>query len=92
MLAVYLVDFHDSMEKVIEEADNKNTAGVIITYTEASDKLLAIEEVANDDEIKAIRNNLETLLNLAQEGKMEGLSDTAAKLKSSFIKVYLQRG
>jgi len=92
MLAVYLVDFHDSMEKVIAEADKKNPAGVILTYVDANDKLIAVEEAANDDEIKAIRNNLETLLNLAKAGDTESLSARAAELKSSFVKVYLKRG
>jgi hypothetical protein len=92
MLAVYLVDFHDSMEKVIAEADKKNPAGVIETYVDANDKLITVEEAANDDEIKAIRNNLETLLNLAKSGNSENLSAKAAELKSSFVKVYLKRG
>ncbi len=92
MLAVYLVDFHDSMEEVIAEADKKNSAGVIETYVDANDKLVTVEEAANDDEIKAIRNNLETLLNLAKSGDAEILSAKAAELKSSFVKVYLKRG
>lgn len=92
MLAVYLVDFHDSMEKVIAEADKKNSAGVIETYVEANDKLITVEEAANDDEIKIIRDNLETLLNLAKSGNSESLSTKAAELKSSFVKVYLKRG
>jgi len=92
MLAVYLVDFHDSMEKVIAEADKKSPTGVIETYVDANDKLVTVEEAANDDEIKAIRNNLETLLNLAKSGDAESLSTKAAELKSSFVKVYLKRG
>ena len=92
MLAVYLVDFHDSMEKVISEADGKNPAGVIGSYNDANNKLTTIEEVASDDEIKAIRNNLEALLQLAKEGNTESLPAKAAELKSSFIKVYLKRG
>lgn len=92
MLAVYLVDFHDSMEKVIAEADKKNSAGVIETYVDANSKLMTVEEVANDAEIKVIRNNLETLLNLAKSGDAEALSAKAAELKSSFVKVYLKRG
>lgn len=92
MLAVYLVDFHDSMEKVIAEADKKNPAGVIETYVDTNEKLKAVEEVANDNEIKAIRDNLETLLELAKSNKVESLSTKAAELKSSFVKVYLKRG
>jgi hypothetical protein len=92
MLAVYLVDFHDSMEKVIAEADKKNPAGVIETYVDANEKLMTVEEVANDDEIKAIRNNFEALLELAKSGNSEALPAKAAELKSSFVKVYLKRG
>lgn len=92
MLAVYLVDFHDAMEKVITEADNKNPAGVIEAYVDANNKLMTIEEVASDEEIGAIRNNLELLLNLAKSGDVDNLSAKAAELKSSFVKVYLKRG
>lgn len=92
MLAVYLVDFHDVMEKVIEAADAKNSAGVVSSYVEANDKLKTIEEVSNDEEIKAIRNNLDAVLQLANDGKSEELSKKAAEMKASFIKVYLKRG
>lgn len=92
MLAVYLVDFHDSMEKVIAEADKKNPAGVIETYNDTNEKLKTVEEAANDDEIKVIRNNLEALLTLAKAGNTEDLAAKAAELKSSFVKVYLNRG
>lgn len=92
MLAVALVDFHDSMEKIIAEADNKNSEGVIGAYADASVKLQAIESEANDVEIQAIRNNLEALLQAAKAGQSEELPAKAAALKSSFIKVYLQRG
>jgi hypothetical protein len=92
MLAVSLVDFHDSMEKVIIAADAKNPLGVIDAYVETNDKLKAVEETANDEEIKSIRANLEALLDLAKNNKSEELSKKAAELKSSFIKVYLKRG
>lgn len=92
MLAVSLVDFHDVMEKVIASADAKDATGVMTTYIEANDKLSAIEVEANDDEIKAIRKSLEEVKSLAQENKMEGISEKAAELKSNFVKVYLKRG
>jgi hypothetical protein len=92
MLAVSLVDFHDSMEIVIAPADAKNPRGVIDSYADANEKLKAVEEIANDDEIKAIRNNLEALLDMAKNNKAEELSKKAAELKSSFVKVYLKRG
>ncbi|MDQ7814395.1 MAG: DUF2892 domain-containing protein [Patescibacteria group bacterium] len=92
MLAVYLVDFHDSMEKVIAAADAKDAAAVIEAYKEADAKLKEVESAANDAEIKAIRANLEAVLNLAQSGKADEMSGKAAELKSSFVKVYLKRG
>ena len=92
MLAVYLVDFHDSMEKVIEAADKNNADGVISAYIEADEKLKAVEEVANDEEIANIRTKLNTLLQSAQNGSLDVLSSQAAELKSSFVKVYLKRG
>jgi len=92
MLAVYLVDFHDSMEKVIAAADAKDAAGVMEAYKEADSKLKDVESAANDSEIQAIRDNLEAILTLAQNDKIDELSAKAAELKSSFVKVYLKRG
>jgi len=92
MLAVSLVDFHDSMEKVIESADQKNAEGVKNTYIDANEKLKTVEGEANDEEIKTIRKNLDELLNLAENNKVDELSKKAAELKSSFVKVYLKRG
>lgn len=92
MLAVALVDFHDAMEKVIAAADEKDAAGLIAVYGEVSDKLKAVEEVANDAEIQAIRQKLDEVFSLAKEGKKELLSAKAAELKSAFVKVYLKRG
>ncbi len=92
MLAVSLVDFHDVMEKVISSADAKDATGVMNAYIEANDKLSAIEVEANDDEIKAIRKSLEEVKSLAQENKMETISEKATELKSNFVKVYLKRG
>ncbi|MDD5396448.1 MAG: DUF2892 domain-containing protein [Candidatus Moranbacteria bacterium] len=92
MLAITLVDFHDAMEKVLDKANTKDTAGVITAYDEANTKLSAVEQEANDEEIQAIRNNLDGILQLVRENKTDQLSAKAAELKSSFIKVYLVRG
>lgn len=92
MLSVYLVDFHDAMEKTIDAANAKDTAGVIAVYAEVSDKLKAVEDVANDVEIQMIRQKLEQVTNSAKEGKVDVLPAQAGELKSSFVKVYLKRG
>lgn len=92
LLAVSLVDFHDVMETVIVAADKKDTKGVLSAYIDADAKLQAVEEVANDSEIQDIRRNLDAVKTLAEENTMETISDKAAELKSSFIKVYLKRG
>jgi len=92
MLAVALVDFHDAMEKIITALDAKDVTGVIAVYPEVSDKLKVVEESANDSEIQVIRQKLDEVYNLAQEGKSTDLSAKAAELKSSFVKVYLKRG
>ncbi|MEI7890576.1 MAG: DUF2892 domain-containing protein [bacterium] len=92
MLAITLVDFHDSMEKVLDPANAKDAVGVISEYQVASDKLVAVEQIANDQEIQAIRANLDAVLKLAQDGNPEALPAKAAELKSSFVKVYLKRG
>jgi hypothetical protein len=92
LLAVALVDFHDAMEKIITAADAKSPSGVIDVYREVDEKLKAVEATANDAEIKAIRTNLDSLLDSAKNNKPDELSKRAADLKSSFIKVYLKRG
>jgi hypothetical protein len=80
------------MEKLIDAADVKDTKGVIEAYIEADQKLKAVEEVVNDTEIQAIRQNLDAIKSLAEQDKKESLSGKAAELKSSFVKVYLIRG
>jgi hypothetical protein len=92
LLAVSLVDFHDSMEVLIEKSDKKDAAGVTAAYGDTDGKLKAVEQEANDEEIKAIRAKLEELAALAKDGKAGELSKKAAELKSVFIKVYLKRG
>ncbi len=92
MLAITLVDFHDTMEKIISTADAKDVVGTFAVYGEVSDKLKAVEEVVNDSEIQVIRIKLEELLVLAQNNKPLELSAKAAELKNAFVKVYLKRG
>lgn len=92
MLAVYLVDFHDVMELVLDGADAKSSSEVISAYTIADSKLKAVEEVANDEEIQNIRQKLETVLSLAKSGNSEALPKAGGELKSAFVKVYLKRG
>lgn len=92
LLAVALVDFHDAMEIIIAAADAQDAAQVIAVYPDVSEKLHAVEETENDADIQAIRHDLDALLQLAQEGRVDALSHQAATLKSSFVKVYLTRG
>lgn len=92
MLAIYLVDFHDAMEKIIEKSDSKDPIGTIAIYPEVSEKLKAVEDITNDSEIQLIRQKLEEVLNLAKNNKSDLLSAKAAELKSAFVKVYLKRG
>jgi len=92
MLSITLVDFHDAMELILDPANAKNPQQVIAIYPQVSEKLQAVEVEANDDEIQAIRANLEALLSLAQRGAVDSLPAKAGELKSSFVKVYLVRG
>ncbi len=92
MLTVYLVEFHDAMEKVIAGADSKNASQIISVYPEVSDKLKAVEDVVNDTEIQTIRQKLEQVTASARSGNLEVLPAQGAELKSSFVKVYLKRG
>jgi hypothetical protein len=92
MLSIALVDFHDAMELILEAANAKDAQKVIGLYPQVAEKLKTIEQVANDAEIQAIRQNLDDVLKLAQDNKIEELPGKADKLKSSFVKVYLKRG
>lgn len=92
MFALILTDFHDAMEKNIEAADAKNSEGVIRTYEESNKLLIQIEQESQTADIKTIRANLDELFQLAKDGKKDELSKKAAELKSSFVKVYLQKG
>lgn len=92
MLSVSLVDFHDAMELMIDAAHAKDGAKISALYPQVSEKLKAVEAEADDAEIVAIRNSLDDLLALAKDGKQDLLAAQAERLKSSFIKVYLQRG
>ncbi|MBP9749442.1 MAG: DUF2892 domain-containing protein [Candidatus Pacebacteria bacterium] len=92
LLAVALVDFHDSMENVLSAADAKDASAVKNTYVDAGAKLRSVEETVNDAEIQAIRANLETVRVLAEKGTLDALPDAGAALKASFVKVYLARG
>ncbi len=92
MLAVYLVDFHDAMEGVLDAAAAKDAARVQSAYAEADARLKTVEETANDAEIQAIRAALDDVLSAAKDGQTDVLPDLGAKLKAKFVKVYLQRG
>ena len=88
-LSVALVDFHDTMELVLDAADNKDAAGVMGIYPKANERLGAVESISNDSGIKAIRANLDAVMNLAKENKTEELPAKAQDLKASYVKVYL---
>jgi hypothetical protein len=92
LLAMNLVDFHDVMEKLIDDSAKKDSAAVIEHYVEADRLLKSVETDLNDADVQGIRESLDTLLKMAQDGKVDNLAAQAAALKSSFLKVYLIRG
>jgi len=92
MLSVALVDFHDAMELILDAAQIQDAPRVQQLYPQVSEKLLAVESEANDAEIQAIRQNLDALRVLSQQGPSLEMPAHAEKLKSSFVKVYLKRG
>jgi hypothetical protein len=92
MLAVALVDFHDSMELILDSANAKNAEKTMALYEQVSTKLQAIEAELNDSEIQDIRGHLDALNTLAKEGKVDAMPPQSDKLKTSFVKVYLKRG
>jgi hypothetical protein len=88
-LSVALVDFHDTMELVLDAANNKDAAGVLEVYPKADEKLKAVESINDESGIKAIRANLDAVMNLAKENKTAELPTKASDLKASYVKVYL---
>ena len=92
MLAVALVDFHDEMELMLGAANAKNPEKLIALYPQVSEKLKAVETETNDADIQVIRKNLDGLLDLAKAAQTDQLPAKGDALKSSFVKVYLQRG
>jgi hypothetical protein len=92
MLAVTLVDFHDAMELMLDAANAKDGARLRSLYPEVDGKMKAIEAEAADADIQAIRAHLDALYKAAQAGETDPLPKRGDQLKSSFVKVYLQRG
>jgi hypothetical protein len=92
LLAVALVDFHDAMELILEAAQAKDVAKLAALYPGVSDKLVAVEAEAQDADIQAIRRNLDAVDAAARSQQLDALPALGEKLKSSFVKVYLQRG
>jgi uncharacterized protein YneF (UPF0154 family) len=91
-LSVSLVDFHDSMERVIDAGDKKDAASVLERYADADEKLRAIETELNDTGVQDIRAQLEAVHRLATAGAVEQLPAQSSKLKASYVKVYLAQG
>lgn len=92
MLSVTLVDFHDAMELMLEAGNAKDAAKLQALYPQVNDKMKAVEAEASDADIQTIRQNLDALLKAAQDGQTDALPQRADQLKTSFVKVYLQRG
>ncbi len=92
LLAMNLVDFHDVMEKLIDDGAKKDAAASIEHYAEADRLLKSVEAELNDADVQGIRQSLDALLKSAQDGKVDDLSAQADALKKSFLKVYLIRG
>ena len=92
LLSVVLVDFHDSMENVLDAANSKDASLVLTTYDEASVKLIAVESELNDADIQNIRVQLDLIKALAVANNLSELPSQAGKLKSSYVNVYLSKG
>jgi hypothetical protein len=92
LLAVALVDFHDAMELILEAAQAKDIAKLADLYPGVSNKLAAVEAEAQDADIQVIRRNLDAVDAAARSQQRDALPALGDTLKSSFVKVYLQRG
>lgn len=92
MLAVTLVDFHDAMELMLEAGNAKDLDRLQVLYPQVDAKMKAVEAEAADADIQTIRKQLDALQKSAQDGQTEALPKLTDQLKSSFVRVYLQRG
>lgn len=92
LLGVTMLDFHDAMEVAVDAATAKNPAEVLTAYPNADERLKAVEVMVNDEEIQAIRRNLEALKSAAKNGQLDELPGLGSSLKTSFVKTYLKRG
>ena len=92
LLAVALVDFHDAMELLLDAARARDGVKVQALYPSVSEKLQQVELQAQDSEIQAIRARLDAVKAAAESGSVGDLPGLSEQLKSSFVKVYLQRG
>ena len=54
-LSVALVDFHDTMELVLDAANEKEAAKVLEIYPKADEKLRTVEAISSEPGIEAIR-------------------------------------
>jgi len=92
IMSVALVDFHDSMERIMDAGDEKNAAAVLERYADADTKLKAVEAELQSDGVNDIRTALDTLKALAVAGDTDALPGQASLLKKSYVKVYLANG
>ena len=81
-----------TMELVLDAANKRDAAKVLEIYPNADEKLRTVEAISSEPGIKAIRSNLDDLMNLAKENKTEELPAKAGDLKASYVKVYLATG
>ncbi len=92
LLSVLLVDFHDSMEVVIDAANAKDAKLVIEAYAVSDSRLKAVEAELNDTGVQNIRKQLDATRDLASKDDLSSLPAQASVLKTSYVKVYLVKG
>jgi hypothetical protein len=90
LIDVYLVDFHDIINKLIYSANCKNSLEVIALYKQADEKLKFVEQDLNSADVKYIRLALDSLYKSALDNKTSELPEKASILKASFIHAYLK--
>ncbi len=90
LLSVSLVDFHDSMEVVLDAANAKDAQKVILVYVEADSRLKAVEAELNDEGVQNIRKQLDLVRDFAVQGDVSALPAQASVLKSSYVNTQVQ--
>ncbi len=102
MLGFYLTEYHDLMEKAIEQADTKDIVALKDTCNSMKIAWDNVEQTPvnfkeadtldYNNKIAANLENINKLCSAVDNSDLEGIKDASSKLKGLFIPLYLKYG